>query len=205
MAAKHAGGLSALPRELQAHIAMHVRGESYKSDDYSPSDLANLRLCNKRFAELGEPLLYEFRTSEPVLYNPDEEIERYQKCEEYLRAGFFTLALPPALLIDQTEAGSREGMEMLITDTDMGTAGLIRKLGKMNEATLSCRTAVTEGSGKIRILRYTFNAICSSRALSRIEMISIDGHLGLSLAAELVDAMTALASFSLSMSSNCLA
>lgn len=204
MAATSNGGLNALPREIQSIIAVHVRGESYALPEYSLADLCNLRLCSKRWAELGEPLLYEFRMEEPLMYNleVDEEGLHYPKCEANLRAGFFALALPPNLLLAQIGAGSKESMEILLTDADMGTAAMIRKCSKMTEATLSCRTTKTEESGHIRILRSTFNAICSSRTLTHIEMGGVDGFAGIGLAAELVEAMTSLHKFGLTMTSS---
>lgn len=196
------GRLQTLPREIQTHIATHVRGRLPGDDGYSHVDLGALRLCNKQWADIGEPLLYELHMRQPMLYEDfvsgPQEQRYWAKYTDNLRAGAFTASLPTGMLTG-TGNGARETVEMMTTDSDMGTAALVRKCTKLRQVYVSCKTVANEEQGSARLLRYTFHAICASLLITEVDLAAVDSAVSVNLAAELVDAMVNLENFGLSM------
>lgn len=200
MTARYTGGLGGLPREIQSQVATHVRGLHFGTNDFSKKDLASLRLCNKRFAEIGEPLLHEYHLGEPLWC--DEDSLFGQKLERHLRAACATASLPANALDKQVDGeGGQEASEIYLTEVDLATSSLIRRASRLSEIALVCKTRETSASGQIRILRHAFNAIISSSTLTNLRLLDIDAPSGLNLAAEAVVAATGLQIFHVRISS----
>lgn len=189
-AKKKKPSLATLPPEIQERIVSFVR---LHPDDprHSKRDLGSLRLVNKRFAELGEPLLFETNIDHLLF---EDEIHRQgpqswypEKLVKHLEVAMISVALPGNMKGTRTSASQIDRFDALV-------ALVLERCNKLKQAMVSCRTAPHPTLGTFRTLPIVHAVLCQTQSLQILQIYDIDGAAGLRLASSIVSGVHSLLS-----------